>query len=521
MSESHTPTGPDLGAGISAGTLSDGGMLAGHVGDDDVLLARKGEDFFAIGAYCTHYHGSLADGLLVGDTVRCPLHHACFSLRTGAVLRAPALDPVACYHVERRGDTVFVRGKQDSAGAAAPTAGSTAPASVVIIGGGGAGLAAADTLRREGYDGPITMLSADDAPPSDRPNLSKEYLSGEASEDWIPLRSPDYYTDNRIDLRLRSRVSAIDVPGRQVILENGDRHQYGALLIATGADPVRLPIDGAAEGQVRYLRSLSDSNAIIAKAATAKRAVVIGASFIGLEVAASLRIRGLSVDVVAPDKVPLERILGAELGAVVRQIHEAHGVTFHLGDTVARVDGDAVTLRGGARLTADLIVAGVGVRPAVALAEQAGLKVDRGIVVSEYPGDERSGDLRCRRRRAVARRCQRRASTCRALGGGRTSGSGRGKEHPGTAGGLFCRAVFLEPALRRHHPLLGLRGIVGSRQHRGQPRESGLFGVVHPGRPDCRRRDHRPRSREPRGRSEIRIRRARVSSSVAVWQAAA
>ena len=395
MSESRTPTGPDLGAGIAAGSLSDGGMIAGHVGDEDILLVRRGDEMFAVGAYCTHYHGSLADGLVVGDTVRCPLHHACFNLRTGAVLRAPALDPIACYRVERQGDTVFVREKMGSPAPAAPAG---APASVVIVGGGGAGLAAAETLRREGYTGPITMISADDDPPCDRPNLSKEYLSGEASEDWIPLRSPDYYTDNRIDLLLRSRVSAIDGSARQVVLENGTRLGYGALLIATGADPVHLPIDGAAPGQVHYLRSLSDSKAIIARAATAKRAVVIGASFIGLEVAASLRIRGLDVDVVAPDKLPLERILGSEVGAAVRQIHESHGVTFHLGETVSRVDGDAVILTGGTRLTADLIVAGVGVRPAVALAEQANLPVDRGIVVNEYletsvPGIFAAGDV--------------------------------------------------------------------------------------------------------------------------------
>src|SRR5262245_23061841 len=178
---------PDLSTGIAASTLADGGMLVGRVGDDEVVLARSGDELFAIGAHCTHYHGPLADGLIVGDTVRCPWHHACFSLRTGEALRAPALDSIACWRVDRQGDTVFVREKlaQPSTSpnaAAAPHR----PSSVIIVGGGAAGLAAADILRREGYDGAITMISADESAPVDRPNLSKDYLAGQAKDDWIP-----------------------------------------------------------------------------------------------------------------------------------------------------------------------------------------------------------------------------------------------------------------------------------------------------------------------------------------------
>ncbi|HET9370239.1 MAG TPA: Rieske 2Fe-2S domain-containing protein, partial [Vicinamibacterales bacterium] len=170
--------GPDLTQGVPAGRLDDGGAIVGRVGDDEVLLARVGDEFFAIGAHCTHYHGPLGEGLIVGDTVRCPWHHACFSLRTGAALRAPALDPVDCYRVVRDGQTIRVTEK-----IAAPTEGAAAapsvapPESVVIVGGGPAGLAAAQMLRREGYDGAITMISADDSPPADRPNLSKEFLA--------------------------------------------------------------------------------------------------------------------------------------------------------------------------------------------------------------------------------------------------------------------------------------------------------------------------------------------------------
>jgi len=387
---------PDLQQGISVAGLRDGEMLLGHVGDEDVLLARSGNEIFAVGAHCTHYHGPLSDGIVVDQTVRCPWHHACFSLKTGEAVRAPALDPIACWRVERQGDRVTVREKITTPPARpAPV---TSPSSVAIVGGGAAGLAAADMLRRQAYDGPITIISADDSPPPDRPNLSKDYLAGTAQEDWIPLRPPEFYTDNRIELLLNSRVSSIDVARREVLLENGSRRSFGALLIATGAEPIHLPIPGADAPHVHYLRSFADSKAIIQKTQQAKKVVVAGGSFIGLEVAASLRTRGIAVDVVAPERVPLERVMGAELGRFIQTLHESHGVVFHLGETVKSIDGRRVATSGGSTLDADFVVMGVGVRPATALAEQTGLAVDRGIVVNEYletsaPGIFAAGDV--------------------------------------------------------------------------------------------------------------------------------
>jgi NADPH-dependent 2,4-dienoyl-CoA reductase/sulfur reductase-like enzyme/nitrite reductase/ring-hydroxylating ferredoxin subunit len=391
------PSKPDFTQGVSVAALRDGDMLLGHVEDAEVVLARAGDEIFAIGAHCTHYHGPLAHGIVVGHTVRCPWHHACFNLRTGEAVRAPALDPIACWRVERQGDRVVVREKLSAPSIPRPTS-SARPSSVVIVGGGAAGFAAADMLRREGYDGPITMISADDSAPVDRPNLSKDYLAGTAQEDWIPLRSPEFYTDNRIELMLTSRASSIDVARREVLLENGSRHPFGALLIATGADPVHLPIPGAEAPHVHYLRSFGDSKAIVQKTQNAKRAVVAGASFIGLEVAASLRNRDIAVDVVAPDRVPLERVMGVELGRFIQTLHESNGVMFHLGETIKSIDGRRVLTSGGSTLEADFVVIGVGVRPATALAEQAGLAVDRGIVVNEYletsaPGIFAAGDV--------------------------------------------------------------------------------------------------------------------------------
>ena len=398
MDDADEVTPPDLSAGIVISTLQDGGMLLGRAGGEDVLLARVGDDVFAVGAHCTHYHGPLVDGLVVGDTVRCPWHHACFSLRSGEAVRAPALDPIACWRVERQGGMAFVREKLPEPRPSQAARTPDTPSSVIIVGGGGAGLAAADMLRRVGYDGPVTMISADDSPPCDRPNLSKDYLAGTAQDDWMPLRSPEFYTERQIELLLGSPVSSIDVTARQVELEDGSRRRFGALLIATGADPVRLPIPGADSVHVHYLRSFADGRGLVKKATEAKRVVVVGASFIGLEVSASLRGRGIDVHVVAPERVPLERVMGPEVGRFIQTLHEAQGVVFHLERTVARVDGRTATLSDGTTLDADFVVVGVGVRPATAVAEKAGLALDRGIAVNEYletsaPGVFAAGDV--------------------------------------------------------------------------------------------------------------------------------
>jgi NADPH-dependent 2,4-dienoyl-CoA reductase/sulfur reductase-like enzyme/nitrite reductase/ring-hydroxylating ferredoxin subunit len=376
-------------------------MIQGKVGTESVVLARHGTEFFAVGATCSHYGGSLGRGLIVDDTIRCPLHHACFSLRTGETLRGPAFDPIPHWRVERVGETVFVREKLTPPirrTAPASMRGQKPPASVVIIGGGGAGLAAADTLRREGYDGPVTLISADDDPPYDRPNLSKDYLAGKVRDDWMPLRPPSYYTDQRIDLVLKSPVVSLDVRQKRIQAADGTTYEFDRLLLATGADPVKLPVPGASDSQLSYLRTYADSRALAAKAASAKQVVILGGSFIGLEVAASLRARGLAVHVVAREKEPLERVMGHEIGQFIRGLHEAHGVIFHLQDTISRLEGSRVILRSGTSLDADLLVLGVGVRPACALAERSGLSVDRGVVVDEFletsaPGVFAAGDM--------------------------------------------------------------------------------------------------------------------------------
>jgi NADPH-dependent 2,4-dienoyl-CoA reductase/sulfur reductase-like enzyme/nitrite reductase/ring-hydroxylating ferredoxin subunit len=392
---------PDLTAGVALNRVPEGGIFQGTVGDEKVVLVRRGSEFFAVGATCTHYGGPLGKGLVVDDTLRCPLHHACFSLRTGDALHAPAFDPIPRWRVERSADTLFVREKLAApvrkAGSAAAAA-QKPPASVVIVGGGAAGFAAADMLRREGYEGPVKLISADDFPPCDRPNLSKEYLAGNAPDDWIPLKPPSYYTDQRIELVLSLRVTSLDARQKQVRAADGTTHSFDRLLLATGSEPVKLAVPGASESQLAYLRTYADSRALIAKAAAARQVVVIGGSFIGLEVAAALRARGLAVHVVALETEPLERVLGAGIGKFIRGLQEAHGVVFHMQDTISRLDGRRATLKSGSTLDADLLVLGVGVRPVLTLAEQAGLSIDHGVVVDEYletsaPGIFAAGDI--------------------------------------------------------------------------------------------------------------------------------
>ncbi len=392
--EAKELSGPDLRAGVSAREVPDGGTLLGHVDGEAVLVARRGGDVFAVEATCTHYGGPLAEGLVVGDTVRCPWHHACFSLRTGEVVHAPALRAIACYAVETRGEKLVVLGKKTP-----PSRVSATPdvQSIVIVGGGAAGHAAAEMLRNEGYTGKLTMISADPSPPCDRPNLSKDYLAGNAPEEWIPLRPPEFFSAQNIELLLGARVTALDVKARRLSLEDGREFGYDRLLIATGAEPVKLSVEGAHLPHVHYLRTFGDSRAIIDKLGKVKRAVVIGASFIGLEVAASLRARKVEVDVVAPDKVPFERVLGAELGQFIRSLHEEHGVRFHLGKTPVSIEPHGVNLSTGEALAADLVVVGVGVRPITELAEWAGLATDRGVVVDAFletsvPGVFAAGD---------------------------------------------------------------------------------------------------------------------------------
>ena len=389
--------GPDLTKGVAVEQVREGEIFAGHVGEETVILVRSGEEIFAVSGTCTHYSGPLAKGIVDGDTVRCPWHHACFSLRTGEALRAPAFSPIDCWTTERRDGRIVVKDKAKPAAPAALKGGGDAAGNIVIVGGGAAGFAAAEMLRRRGYTGSLTVLSSDADAPYDRPNLSKDYLAGSAPEGWLPLRSPKFYERKEIALHLGTTVSRIDRQAGVVVTSNGRSVPFDRLLLAPGAEPVKLPVPGADQPHVLTLRSLADSRAIIEVANKARSAVVVGAGFIGLEVAAALRERKIEVHVVAPDRQPLERVLGPDLGGYVRSLHEKHGVNFHLQDSVSSIDGPRVTLESGDLLSADLVIVGIGVKPRKALAVEAGIATGDGILVNERfetsaPGIYAAGD---------------------------------------------------------------------------------------------------------------------------------
>jgi NADPH-dependent 2,4-dienoyl-CoA reductase/sulfur reductase-like enzyme/nitrite reductase/ring-hydroxylating ferredoxin subunit len=391
-------TGPDLSQGVEISSVGAGQVIAGHAFGEPVLLAHVEPNWFAIGAKCSHYSAPLADGILVGETIRCPWHHACFELRNGAATHAPALNDLPSYEVVLENNVVRVTGKRDQIRARdrvrRPRSSRTpervelepspviGPRSVVILGAGAAGNACAEMLRREAYRGPIVVVDGDPDAPYDRPNLSKDYLAGNAPEDWLPLHPGDFYETQKIELLRGVRAERIDSKAKKVTLSDSSVRDYEALLIATGASPIKLGIPGG--DRILYLRTLGDCRNIIARANGAKTAVVVGASFIGLEVAASLVTRGLTVHVVAPEKLPLARVLGDDIGALVKSVHEQQGVQFHLGRSVKSIDGSTAVLDDGERIDADLVIAGIGVKPNLQVAESAGLTIDGGIAVNEF-----------------------------------------------------------------------------------------------------------------------------------------
>ena len=373
--------GPDLAAeGLPLGELNPDLPVSAHFEGKPVAVVATKEGVRAIGGRCSHYGGPLAEGLCVGNEIRCPWHHAAFDLETGEAVGAPALNPIPTYETTERDGRVFVTGLKERS-EKKPTPPSS-PDSVVIVGSGAAGAAAAEALRRYGYNGPVTLVGGE--APVDRPNLSKDYLAGTAPEEWMPLRSSEFYADADIELMSGRQVVAIDAAERLVHLDGGQKLRYGALLLATGAEPRRLPVPGADAPHVHYLRTLEDSRGIIAALGDSNRAVVIGAGFIGLEVAASLRHRGIEVTVIAPEKIPLAEVVGQALGRFVADLHHDHGVVFRLERSVTEIRPGQVVLDDGSEVPADLVVVGIGVTPRTELAEAAGLHIDRGIPVDRH-----------------------------------------------------------------------------------------------------------------------------------------
>jgi NADPH-dependent 2,4-dienoyl-CoA reductase/sulfur reductase-like enzyme/nitrite reductase/ring-hydroxylating ferredoxin subunit len=376
---------------VEVGALKDGEIKEIVVGETKVLLARAKGNYYAVGATCPHYGAPLAEGALCGERLICPWHHASFDVTTGDLLEPPALDALSRYGVRVDGGRVFVSLPDGAEDRRVPPMAERDDGRdgrvFVILGGGAAGYMAAQTLREEGFQGRVLMVTREDRLPYDRPNLSKDYLQGHAEPEWMPLRPDEFFAEHDIEVMRGREVTRVDAAARAITFSDGDTLQYDALLVATGGAPRKLPNQPDVAPNVFLLRSYADSDAIIAAAAPSARAVVIGASFIAMEVSSSLIERGCSVTVVAPQAVPFQMTLGTEIGEMFRRMHESHGVSFRLGASVARFEGasriEAVTLGNGERLEADLVVVGVGVKPVTEFLEGVELAKDGGIVVDE------------------------------------------------------------------------------------------------------------------------------------------
>ena len=370
--------------------LRDGEMKEVSIGETRILLARVDGVFHAVSATCPHYGGPLAEGALCGTRVMCPWHHAVFNVVNGDLEEPPALDALVSYAVRVEDEKIFVSVPEAPEDRRTPTMAKCDPnvdsRQFVIIGAGAAGYSAAQTLREEGFRGQIVMITREERAPYDRPNLSKDYLHGHAEPEWMPLRPEEFFSDNDIKLLFNREVTRVDPRTKTITFEGGETMDYDALLVATGGAPVRLNIPGSDLKNICLLRSFNDADSIIETAKRSRRTVVVGASFIAMEAAYSLRERGLEVTVVAPSREPFEATLGAEVGAVFRRVHEKNGVRFKLGSIVFRFEGvhnvEAVTLDNGEAIETDMVVMGVGVRPVTQFVEGVELDHAGGIVVN-------------------------------------------------------------------------------------------------------------------------------------------
>jgi NADPH-dependent 2,4-dienoyl-CoA reductase/sulfur reductase-like enzyme/nitrite reductase/ring-hydroxylating ferredoxin subunit len=349
-----------------------------------VLLVRDGDAVHAVGATCPHAGGPLAEGVRRGDRLVCPWHKATFCIRTGAVLEPPALDPLPRFDVRIDGQRVLLAIPADTPVGHAPRADGRC---FVIVGGGAAGAVAAQTLREVGFAGRIVMLDRANRVPYDRTVLSKYFLSGEKGGEKTPLQTQAFYRQHRIERRT-AEVTRIDVRERRIACADGSVVAYDAALLATGGAPRRPEIPGADLGNVFLLRSRADADAILAQAERSERAVILMASFIGMEVAASLRERGLDVTVVGKEIAPFEKQFGARIGAAFVSLHERHGVVLRLGLGITALEGGpdvrGVVLENNDRLPADLVVIGFGVTPETSYAGDLSLSSDGSIKVDAH-----------------------------------------------------------------------------------------------------------------------------------------
>lgn len=368
--------------------LKDGEMKELEADGKKILLARVDGRFHATSAQCPHYGASLAEGVLCGDRVVCPWHKSVFRVTDGELLEPPALDSLTRYDVFVNEGRVFLRWPDtESVLRTTPAAKDNDSRCFVLAGAGAASVAAAENLRGLGFGGRLMVLTGEEELPYDRTKLSKEFLSGNAGIEELPLRPPDFWEQHHIE-RVTKRVSEVKTAEHQVVLSDGSLLGYDRLLVATGSTPRSFEVPGADLGNIFTLRSQADAQKIWEAAQPGVRTVVVGGSFIALEVASCFGIRKLSVTVVVPEKAPFAKQLGPEVGRIIQKWHEDHGVVFQLESEVERFEGTGVVrhvaLKSGQEIAADLVVLGTGVQPATGFAGSLRQREDGGILADGY-----------------------------------------------------------------------------------------------------------------------------------------
>ena len=392
---------PDFVRVAATSDLADGEMRQVSAGGTAVLLARVDGQFHACTAFCTHYGAPLETGVLSGRMVLCPWHHAAFDVTTGDLEEPPALDALRSFEVKVDGDDVLVRAPSDADAHGKGVSYRMSDGRVremsgldkgedgrlfLILGAGAAAQTAAEELRASGYKGRLVMVTREHRPPYDRTKLSKDYLSGDAGDAALLLREGAFYERHGIEVWTERTVTALDAKERTVTFDNRDPVTYDVCLVATGGEPRRLNIEGRDLPGVHVLRSWREAKTIVDKAKGATSAVVIGASFIGMEAAANLNARGLKVTVIGREAVPFEAVLGPDVGAVFQASAEEKGVRFRLGAGVDRIRQKDECLRvivGANRNDVDLVVMGVGVTPATGFLNGASFRRDDGGLVTD------------------------------------------------------------------------------------------------------------------------------------------
>lgn len=378
--------------------LKNGEMKSYKIDDSNkILLSRIDDEYFAVGASCTHYGAQLEEGVLKGDTVMCPLHHACFNIKTGSLLEPPAMEALPKYEVKVEGDSVKVDIPAEITFSRTPDMvkknNKSDNRTFLLLGAGASAYFAAQALRENGFMGNITMVTKENRTPYDRPNLSKDYLAGSAEPEWMPLRPDEFYTEYGIDIKQEMNIEGVNLEEKTVFFDTGENLKYDKLLIATGGIPRKLDIPGAGLKNVFYLRNFNDTDNIIEALKNSKKAVVIGAGFIAMETAHSLTERGIKVTVIAPEEVPFERNFGKEIGNLFKKEHEKKGVTFRLKSSVKEFKGnnkvEYVVLESGEEIQTDMVIVGIGILPAtgflsgIDLLKDGSLKTDSYLKVAE------------------------------------------------------------------------------------------------------------------------------------------